>query len=122
VDSTAEWAVGFVVEWAGSMVEWVDSVVAVMSAQDFVADSFTQDLGDTAATIQGIDLSSGLATPIGQATVQDGGILTTVIPRTILTRIIRTHTLTLTHIVTPGMLTMHPTKPRARKQMENRFI
>ena len=102
------------------MVEWADSVVAVMSAQGFVADSFTLDLGDTAATIQGIDLSSGLATPTGLTTAQDGGIPTMLIPPTILTRIIRTHT--LTHIVTPGMLTMHRTKPRARKQMENRFI
>ena len=108
----AEWAAGF--------------VVAVMAGQDFVADSFTLGLGDTtattAATIQGTDSSSDLAIHTGLITVQDGRILTTVTPTTILIRFTRTRTLIRIQITTPDMLTPHPTQPPARKRMENRFI
>ena len=109
------------------MAEWVAGfVVAVMAGQDFVVDTFTLDLGDTTgttvATIQGTDSSSDLAIHTGLITAQDGRILTTVTPTTILIRFTRTRTLIRIQTTTPGMLTAHPTKSPAHKQMEDRSI
>ena len=78
---------------------------------------------DTAATIQGTALASGLAFPVtGLITVPDGVILTTAILITTLTRLIPTQFLILIHLLVTAMCTPDPISPTARRQMGSRFF
>ena len=122
----AAWVV-FAAAWVVFTREWEDSTAEVMPAQDFVADSLTEDsfmdtvgIGDTIAIIQTTGLFLGLAILTGPIMAADGGIRTTV---TLPTRYrYRIHTPTSIQIMAMPIPTTEPIKVPAHKQMENRCI
>jgi hypothetical protein len=104
-------------EWAASAVEWVGLATEALLARDF-AGVVGEDIG--AHTIRGTALAfraTGVTTALGGVIliIMDSLII-------ILTRLIHTHFLILTHIMVTGMCTPGPIILTARSQMEGHFI